>query len=298
MIDPDVCRSLLFVPAGNTRYLDSALRGPADVIQIDLEDAIAPDQKASARACVGPVVRKIASAGRVGAVRINVEPGLLSQDLEAAVIDGACAVTIPKVDSASTLGSIDDRISALESERGLPVGGIRIIAQIESARGVLNAREIAHATPRLVAVGIGMEDLVAQIGGRVTDDALYFPNMSILYAAREAGVVPIGYLGSITVYDDVETFGSWTRRAAALGFEGGFCIHPRQAEILNDAFGPDDDAVAECRALVEVAAAHEREGRAVFVHDGRMVDKPVVDRARRVLQRWEKLQSRSRIRRP
>lgn len=291
MLDPDVCRSLLFVPAGNARYLDSALRGTADVIQIDLEDAIAPDQKVEARASAAESVKRIAAAERVAAVRVNVDPDLLTDDLEAVVVDGLSALTIPKVESASMLAAIDDRVSVLESDRGLPVGGIRLIAQIETAKGILDAREIAHSTPRLAAMGIGMEDLAAEVGGRVTDDALYFPSMNVLYAAREAGIVPIGYLGSITVYDDEETFRTWIQRAAALGFCGGFCIHPRQVELLNQEFSPDEDEVAECRAIVEAAERNEQAGHGVFVHEGKMVDKPVVDRARSLLARWAKLRS-------
>ena len=289
MFDAEVCRSLLFVPAGNARYLDSALRGTADVIQIDLEDAIAPDQKSAARACARQDVQQIAAAGRVGAVRVNMDPVLLEHDLDAVVCADTAALTIPKVDSAATLTALDDQVAVLEVDRGLPPAGIRLIAQIESAAGVLNVREIAQATPRLVAMGIGMEDLATEIGGIVNADALYFPNMQVLYAAREAGVVPIGYLGSITVYDDPETFRGWIRRAGALGFEGGFCIHPQQVKILNEELSPTEEEVAACRAMVTAFEAHASEGQGVFVHEGRMVDKPVVDRARQILTRWEKL---------
>lgn len=289
MFDAGACRSLLFVPAGNSRYLDSALRGGADVVQIDLEDGVAPDQKDAARACVRQDVGRIAAAGRVGAVRINMDPHLLERDLDAVVFTGTAALTIPKVDSATTLTALDARVRALEVERGLPLGGIRLIAQIESAAGVLDARQIAQATPRLAAMGIGMEDLTAEIGGEVTADALYFPNMQVLYAARATGVIPIGYLGSITVYDDEATFRGWIRRAVALGFEGGFCIHPRQVEILNDEMSPAAAEVAACRALVAAFEVHAAAGRGVFVYQGRMVDKPVVERARRVLARQKKL---------
>jgi citrate lyase subunit beta/citryl-CoA lyase len=289
MFDTDLCRSLLFVPAGNARYLDSALRGAADVIQIDLEDAIATDQKSAARARVRQDVQRIAAEGRVGAVRVNMDPLLLEKDLNAAVCADLAALTIPKVDSAATLTELDERVAALEASRGLPTGGIRLIAQIESAAGVLNAREIAQATPRLAAMGVGMEDLATEIGGIVNADALYFPNMQVLYAAREAGVVPIGYLGSIAVYDDPEIFRGWIRRAGTLGFAGGFCIHPQQVEILNDELSPTEEEVAACRALVAASEEHASEGQGVFVHEGRMVDKPVVDRARGVLARWEKL---------
>ena len=98
-----------------------------------------------------------------------------------------------------------------------------------------------------------MEDLIAEVGGKVDPDSLYFPAMQSLYAAREAGITPIGYLGSITVYKDVELFREWIRRARNLGFEGGFCIHPNQVSILNETFRPTADEVAEAQGIFDAA---------------------------------------------
>jgi len=286
-LDPDICRSLLFVPAGNQRFLNSALRGDADVIQVDLEDAIAPDRKGEARASARSAIEEIAAAGRVAAVRVNVDDDLFDTDLDAVVYPGLAALTIPKVESATMLVEIDSALSKLEAERGLPSGGVRLIAQIESAQGVLNAREIAGASPRLAAMGIGMEDLIAGVGGSVAADALYFPSMQLLYAAREAQVIPIGYLGSIAVYQDRDRFREWIVRAKCLGFEGGFCIHPNQVEILNDTFRPSSDEVSAAQALLDAADAHAREGGGAFAYAGKMVDAPVIERARRTLRRHD-----------
>ena len=285
MFDPDICRSLLFVPAGNERYLRSALRGTADVIQIDLEDAIAPAQKERARNSARSFVAQIAAAGRVAAVRVNSEEPLLGEDLDAVVYPGLAALTIPKVDTGAMLAQIDAAITQLETARGLAPGGIRLIAQIESARGVLNAREIAGATPRLAALGLGMEDLIADVGGTVGADALYFPAMQTLYAAREAAVTPIGYLGSITVYRDTDRFGEWIRRAKSLGFEGGFCIHPNQIEILNREFRPSPAEVRAAEALVAAYQQQASTGVGAFAHEGKLVDAPVIALAQRVLRR-------------
>jgi citrate lyase subunit beta/citryl-CoA lyase len=282
--DPDLCRSLLFVPAGNEGFLQSALQGDADVIQLDLEDSIAPNFKQAARASIRPTLRQVAAAKRTVAVRVNREDDLLIQDLEAVVHPGLSALTIPKVETGEMLASLDQVVSKLETERGIANGSIRLIAQIESARGVLNARELASATPRLVAMGIGMEDLIADVGGTVGADALYFPAMQTLYATREANVVPIGYLGSITVYKDTELFQDWIVRAKALGFEGGFCIHPNQVMILNETFCPTPDEVLTAQAIVKAAERHAQAGIAAFSHEGKMVDAPVVERAQRVLR--------------
>jgi len=283
--NPDRCRSLLFVPAGNERYFKSALAGDADVIQLDLEDAIPPDQKHQAREAARDQINRIDAANRVGVVRINHNMDLQIMDLKAVVGPGLAGLTIPKVSSGDELKQIDEKVSRLETNRQLPQGQIRLVAQIESAAGVLNAREIANSTPRLAAMGLGMEDLAVELGSRVDPDALYFPSMLTLYAAREADVTPIGFLGSITNYQDIQTFTDWIQRAKSLGFEGGFCIHPNQVEILNAQFIPSEGEVEEARALVEAYETRPDKTAGAFAYQGRMVDIPVVEQAKRTLQR-------------
>lgn len=134
-------------------------------------------------------------------------------------------------------------------------------------------------------MGIGMEDLIADVGGAVEAEGLYFPAMQTLYAAREAGVTPIGYLGSVTEFNDTDRFGEWIRQAKALGFEGGFCIHPNQVEILNRNFRPSPAEVRKAEALVAAYAQKANEGVGAFVHEGKLVDAPLIARANRVLSR-------------
>ena len=291
-LDPDLCRSLLFVPAGNERYLESALRGTADVIQIDLEDAIPHDAKDQAREDAKADIDRIHARKRVGVVRINHEPQIFTSDLDAVVRPGLAGLTIPKVSCAEDLRRVDQMVSAIEQEHNYPVGDVRLIAQIESAAGVLNVREIAQATPRLAAMGIGMEDLAAEVGCSVESDSLYFPSMQTLYAARESGLVPIGYLGSIAVYNELDTFRNWIRRAKSLGFDGGFCIHPNQVDILNEEFAPGIDEVIDAKALLKACELRAEEGSSPFSYRGRMVDKPILDRARQTIRRQMTLAAR------
>ena len=287
--NPERCRSLLFVPAGNARYLNSALQGSADVIQLDLEDAVPPAQKEQARAEAREAVDRIHDAGRVGTVRINNGMSVALADLEAVVGPGLAGLTVPKVASAVQLQQLDEAVTALEHKRQLPTGAIRLVAQIESAAGVLNVREIAGATPRLAAMGLGMEDLAVELGSSVDADALYFPSMLLLYAACEAGVTPLGYLGSITMYNDATTFSQWIRRAHSLGFEGGFAIHPNQVEILNTEFAPTQREAQQASQLIEAFENRTDKSAGAVSWEGRMVDKPVVDRASRTLKRYEHL---------
>jgi len=258
---------------------------------IDLEDSVPPARKETAREEAREAIAAIAAAGRVGLVRVNQPLRLLVRDLEAVTHEGLSGLTIPKVSTPDFLKVIDETLSELERERELPSGGIGLIAQIETAEGILNIRDIASATPRLRALTAGPEDLAADLGGTVGPDALYLPNMEALLAARAAGITPLGFIGSITVYNEPELFRSWIARARDLGFEGAFCIHPRQVGILNEEFAPAADEVGKARALISAFEAHIADGRGAFSFAGRMVDAPVVNRARRTLKRHERLSS-------
>lgn len=293
VFDPDFCRSLLFVPAGNDRFLKSALRGSADVIQVDLEDSIPPGQKESARGAARGAIEQIHGAGRIGIVRVNSPLRLLVRDLEAVMCPGLAALTIPKVSSGDVLKEIDATLDELEQEHGLPSRAIRLIALIESAEGILNVREIAASTPRLAAITAGSEDLAADLGSGVEPDALFLPNMQTLIAARAAGITPLGFIGSIAVYNEPETFRGWIRRARQLGFEGASCIHPRQVDILNEEFAPSTEDVDRAHALIDAFEAHSAEGTGAFSFEGRMVDAPVIGRARRVLKRHKSIAAAS-----
>ncbi|MDP6039184.1 MAG: aldolase/citrate lyase family protein, partial [Candidatus Latescibacteria bacterium] len=194
-LDPDFCRSLMFLPADNERFRNSALRGSADIIILDLEDAIPASKKDRVRDGIQSAIHDIAEANRICAVRINSGLRLLGKDLEAVICPGLSALTIPKVPSAELLKMIDETVSDLESERDIPVGNIRLIAQIETATGLQNINDIARSTPRLAAIGIGSEDLAADLGSQAEKEILYYPSMQVLIAARSAGIVPLGYLG-------------------------------------------------------------------------------------------------------
>lgn len=289
MNEPKLLRSLLFVPATSERFLHSAVRRGADAVQLDLEDAIAASEKEAARQAVADAIAWLQGRCPYIVTRINGPLRLAVRDLEAAVVPGLHAITVPKVPDASFLRLVDETIAELETERGLPVGGIRLIAMIETAEGLANVNEIAAATPRLVAMTTGPEDLAASLGSQSTPDAMFVPNMLALVAARRAGIIPLGYAGSISVYDDRETYAAWIQRAAALGFEGAFCIHPNQVAICNEFFQPSPEEIAWAQELLDAYEQYKTEGVGVFVVDGRMVDAPVVERARTIAAKADAL---------
>ena len=289
MTHPTLLRSLLFVPATSEKLLHSAVRRGADAIQLDLEDAIAVGDKEQARQAAAQAIAWLQGRTPYVVVRINRPLRMAVRDLEAVVAPGLHAITAPKTPDGATLRLLDETIGELEAERRLPVGAIGLIAMIETAAGLANVNEIATATPRLVALTVGPEDLAASLGAQPTPDTLYMPNMLALIAARRAGIIPLGYAGAITLYGDKATYREWIQRAAQLGFEGAFCIHPNQVEICNELFQPSAEAIAQARRLIEAYERRLAAGVGVFTVDGQMVDAPVVARARAIVAKAEAL---------
>lgn len=282
-------RSMLFVPASSDRFLESALRRPTDAIQLDLEDSVAPDLKDSARARVGELADRATQAGYDVIVRINRPWRMMVRDIEACVRQSVSALTLPKVPDGSFIRAVAEILDECELEAGLPNGHTRLIAMVEDAEGLHNMDNIAQAHPRLCAMIVGAEDLAVSLRMAVDNDGLYVPNIMAVAACRRAGIAPIGFVGSVADFADKEKFRETVQRAARLGFEGAFCIHPSQVEAANEAFSPPVASVERARALLATYEAECRAGRAACTFEGRMVDAPVAMQARLIMQRHEAL---------
>ena len=289
-----VWRSILFVPAVSDRFVESALKGDADALQIDLEDSVGPAQKDEARERVAAIADRFAAAGREVTVRVNRPWRMLVRDLEATVRASVSAIAMPKVPDASFVRELAAVLAELERERGLPVGHTRVITMVEDAEGLAHLDAIAAAHSRVVGQIIGGEDLAVSLGSSVDDDAMYVPNVENVRAARRAGVLPIGFVGSVADYRDVDAYRARIVRARRLGFEGAFCIHPTQVEVCNACFAPDAAEVQAAREMLEAFEHAVGAGRAAFAWKGRMVDLPVVDRTRRLLARHAAIAAKAR----
>lgn len=289
-----VWRSILFVPAVSDRFVESALKGDADALQIDLEDSVGPARKDEARGRVAAIADRFAAAGRDVTVRVNRPWRLLVRDLEATVRASVRAIAMPKVPDASFVRELAEVLAGLERERGLPVGHTRVITMIEDAEGLAHLDAIAAAHSRVVGQIVGGEDLSVSLGSTVDDDAMYVPNVANVRAARRAGVLPLGFVGSVAEYRDVDAYRARIGRARRLGFEGAFCIHPTQVAICNAGFAPDAAEVEAAQGMVEAFEREVGAGRAAFEWQGRMVDLPVVDRARRLLARHRAIEAKTR----
>lgn len=278
-------RSMLFVPAHVPKFVDAAHTRGADAYLLDLEDSVPLAQKAEARAALAAAVGKVSQSGSAAIVRINTDDSLTPDDLCAAVQPGVRALMVPKVESADQVRALDTRISALERERGLAPRTMLLIAQIEHVRALPMLDKIATSSPRVLGLILGSEDFSVSAGAEPTPEALYGPNQQVVFACRRAGILPFGIPGSISVFRDPELFRQLITRARQMGFVGSYAIHPNQVQVMNELFAPPAADIAHARELLAAFDEAAAQGRGALEFCGRMVDMPVVLRAREVLRR-------------
>ncbi|RWQ46126.1 MAG: CoA ester lyase [Mesorhizobium sp.] len=276
-------RSLLFVPAHVARFVETAHERGADGVILDLEDSVPQDQKGEARRQLPECVAKVGRKGASVLVRVNRGLRALAADLDAAVMAGVDALVLPKADSAEWVLEIANTVSELERERNLAPGRIRFLAQIETPGALQRLAAIASAHPRMVAMALGPEDFSAAVGGSPEFDLLLSPNLSVLFAARAAGLLPLGFIGSIGEFSDTHKLRKTAAHARCLGFAGALAIHPTQVAIINEAFSPSAQELEWARRVVAAEKDAAGRGRGAFALDGKMVDAPVVQRAREII---------------
>jgi len=280
-----VWRSLLYVPVNVERYVEKAhLRG-ADCIQLDLEDSVPASQKDAARRLVPEAAKRVRRGGADVVVRINSPMDVTVADLEASICEDVDGIAVTKAQSADHIRQIDDHLSRLESARGLRSGHTRLIAMIESPAAFFQMPFIAGASSRLAAMNIGGEDFALETGMEPTEATLLMPKQQMIFAARAAGIMPLGFIDSLASFGDREAFARMVGRSRQFGFMGAGCIHPGQVPIVNEHYSPSADEVAYAARIVEQDAVHAAAGRASWSLDGKMIDVPVVRRAERLLER-------------
>ena len=274
-------RSLLFVPATRPDRFDKAFDAGADAVVIDLEDAVDAGSKAEARQTVGRWLAGTTTSGSARFVRVNA-PGSawLDEDLEwlPAVADRIDAVVVPKVERAAAIERVADWAS-----------GRRVVPLIETARGVLHAPEILTANAMIPAVLFGAEDLTAELGipRTLEGEELLLARSRVVLAAATIGAEPIDAVWTDLAY--LDGLKRDAMRARALGFRGKMAVHPDQIAIINEVFTPSGVEIEAARRLIEASERVPAAGGA-FRLDDRMVDAPVIKRARRVVALAESLE--------
>lgn len=289
-----VWRSILYVPGNVPKFIDRAHERGADCILVDLEDSVTVAEKPAARALLPATMSKVVRGGADVAVRINRPMRLAIPDIEAAVRPGLAALFITKTEGVQHLRLLDEAVSELERERGMPVGSVGFAAMIEHPRALAELNDIAERGPRVIAMMLGGEDFALETGSIPGDETLELPKRLVAFAAQAHGVAMIGILGTVADYSDPAAYRKSAERARAFGFSGATCVHPGLVSALNEAFTPPAEEVAHARKLIEADERAAAEGRGSFTVDGKMVDIPVIERARRLLARHDAIERRSR----
>jgi citrate lyase subunit beta/citryl-CoA lyase len=288
-----VWRSMLFVPVTVPKFVEGAPKRGADAIILDLEDSIPMADKERARSLVPEAARIVATAGADVVVRVNRPWRMLVRDIEAAVGPGVQALALTKVESAEHVQAIAEIVDEVEAERGMAPGTTKFIAMVETASGFFRTEAIARSHPRVVALTIGAEDLALSIGMLPEAEALFYPKQHAIIAARAAGILPLGFLGTVAEFKDLDVFRRTIQRSRRLGFVGAACIHPGQVPILNEEYRPSRAEVEHARGLVAAYEQALAENRGAVVYDGKMIDVPIVERAKQVLEREARIAART-----
>lgn len=291
---PPVWRSILYVPGNVPKFIDKAHERGADCILVDLEDSVTVAEKPTARAMLPETMKKVVRGGADVAVRINRPMRLAIPDIEAAVRPGLAALFITKTEGVQHLRLLDEAVSELERERGMPVGSVGFGAMIEHPRALAELSDIAERGPRVIAMMLGGEDFALETGSVPSDESLELPKRLVAFAAQAHGVAMIGILGTVADYSDPAAYKRSAERARRFGFSGGTCVHPGLVQALNEAFTPSADDVAYAKKLIAADEKAAAEGRGSFTVDGKMIDIPVIDRARRLIARYDAIERRLR----
>jgi citrate lyase subunit beta/citryl-CoA lyase len=280
------------VPVNVEKYVDKAHTRGADVIQLDLEDSIPAGEKDRARTLVAAAAPRVKRGGADVVVRINRPLSLAVRDLEHAITPDVSGVALTKIDSASHVKLLDELVSELELNRGMPVGHTKFITMVETADAFARLDEIPRASSRVVGMNLGGEDFALDCDMQPDEDVLLAPKQRMIVAARAAGVMPLGFIGTVAGFGDWPKFREMVRRSRRFGFDGAGCIHPGQVTIVNEEYSPSDDEVAYARKIIELNEEAKKTGRGSFAVEGKMIDVPIIIRAEKLLKRHEAIKKR------
>ncbi len=280
-------RALLYMPGDNWKMITKSVTLGVDSICMDMEDGTAINKKAEARATIAKALQELDFGASEKLARINsVGSGWEKDDIEAVLPHHPDGIVIPKVESFEQVEWASRIIEDAELKHGWKLNSIRILIGVETAKGIMNLKEIA-AHPRLDAIIFGGEDFAASIGAVRTRDAieLLYARQAVIVACAAYDLQPIDI---VTIdYKDLEALKVESEFGARLGFSGKQVIHPNQVSVVQEAFTPSDEAIAYARRIVETFEASQKEGKGAYSLDGKMIDMPLLKNAQKVLSRGQ-----------
>jgi citrate lyase beta subunit len=278
-------RTLLFMPGDSARKIEKAATLDSDSVVLDLEDAVAVSQKAAARDVVRDALGRVDFGTRERLVRVNdLSSGLFQDDVHTTLCEQVDGYVIPKVHSLETLRAAMRFIAECCDARDMRPADVSILAIVESGAGIMNLREIAAIGAPLSALIFGADDYAADVGAIRTrsNTEVLFARSAVVAAAAAHTLQAI----DLVFFDLNDSAGleDECRFGRQLGFSGKMVIHPSQVAIANRAFAPTDAELTHAKAILAAYERHQASGTGAFVHEGRMVDMPIVRQARRILR--------------
>lgn len=278
-------RALLYMPGDDWKKITKALTLGVDSVCMDMEDGTAANRKAQARETIARALSELDFGPSEKLARINgVGSGLESDDLDAVLPHRPDGIVLPKAETPEQVNWVSEKIESAELKHGWPVNAIRMILVVESAKGILNLKDLA-AHPRLDALIFGAEDFCASVGATRTPEALevLYARSALVTAAAAFGLQAIDL---VTVdFRDSELARREALFGAQLGYSGKQVIHPAQVEPVQSAFTPDQAAIAHARRIVETFEIHQAKGTGAYDLDGKMIDLPLLKAAQNTLER-------------
>ncbi|MCC6299892.1 MAG: CoA ester lyase [Anaerolineales bacterium] len=279
-------RALLYMPGDDRRKIEKSATLGVDSICMDMEDGVAANKKADARAVIAQAMKELDFGNSERCIRINqIGSGMEKYDLAAALATNPDTIVVPKIETAEQVKWVSEHIETYELSSKLNIGSVRLLVGVETAKGIMNLKEIAEADKRLEAIIFGGEDFAASVGAVRTKDAL-----ELLYA-RQAVVTACAAndLQAIDIvfidFKDPEGLRAEAEQGARFGFSGKQIIHPNQVHVTQEAFTPSADAIEYAKRIVESFEASQKEGKGAYALDGKMIDMPLLKNAQKVLDR-------------
>jgi len=279
-------RALLYMPGDDRRKIEKSTTLSVDCICMDMEDGVAANKKAEARAVIAQAMKELGFGTSERCIRINsIGSGIESFDLAAALATDPDSIVVPKIESAEQVRWVSDHIETYELSSNKTIGSIRLLVGVETAKGIMNLREIAEAGKRLEAIIFGGEDFAASIGAVRTKEAteLLYARQAVVTAcaANDLQAIDIVFID----FKDPDGLRVEAEQGAGFGFSGKQIIHPNQVSVVQEAFTPSDSAIEYAKRIVDSFESSQKEGKGAYALDGRMIDMPLLKNAHKVLDR-------------
>lgn len=279
-------RALLYMPGDERRKIEKATTLGVDCVCMDMEDGVAITRKKEARAVIAQAMKELDFGESERCIRINsLGSGLESYDLAAALATDPDTIVVPKIETAEQVKWVSDHIEAYELSSDNILGSVRLLVGVETAKGILNLKEVAEADRRLEAIIFGAEDYAASIGARRTKEAteVLYARQAVVTAcaANDLQAIDMVYID----FRDSEGLRLEAEQAAGFGFSGKQVIHPDQVAVVQEAFTPSAEQIDYAKKIVETFESSQREGRGAYSLDGKMIDMPLLKNAQKVLDR-------------